>query len=299
MKRRIKKIYEKTKPVGQRLQDIHLTAFASESAFFILMSVIPFLMFFSSLLKFTPISEAYVLTALCNLFPENISNFLEEIFDEVYRSSSGVLPISVVAAVWTSAKSIHYMMDGFNAIHGIQETRGWLQLRIRSTIYMIIFVTTLLIIFLSIIFGNKLEALALMKLPLLSFFLRLKLHIRYIIIFAFLTLFFALLFYVLPNKKLLFLRQLPGAILCSIGWFTFTYGLNMYVKYFNGFSVYGSLATLMLCMLWLYMCMTIMFFCVYANIWLEARWHIANEFIEKMRQKREDRRSAAETGDNK
>ena len=61
-----------------------------------------------------------------------------------------------------------------------------------------------------------------------------------------------------PNRKASFKSQLPGAILSAVSWYVFSFGLSIYVEYFNGFSTYGSLATIVLVMLWLYFCMYIL-----------------------------------------
>ena len=74
-------------------------------------------------------------------------------------------------------------------------------------------------------------------------------------------LFFAILFKMLPNRKATIRSQLPGSILCAVAWSVFSYGLSIYVDYFNGFSMYGSLTTIVLLMLWLYFCMYILMIC--------------------------------------
>ena len=52
--------------------------------------------------------------------------------------------------------------------------------------------------------------------------------------------------------------------------YVFSFGLSIYVDYFNGFSMYGSLTTIALIMLWLYFCMYIMMMAVEFNVFLEA-----------------------------
>ena len=91
---------------------------------------------------------------------------------------------------------------------------------------------------------------------------------------AILTLFFAVVFTALPNCKLSFKSQLPGAAICSVAWYVFSFGLSVYVDYFNGFSMYGSLTTIALIMLWLYFCMYIMMMSAEVNV-------VFNESIKK------------------
>ena len=81
-----------------------------------------------------------------------------------------------------------------------------------------------------------------------------------------LILFFDVIFTALPNTKLTFKSQLPGATACAAAWYVFSFGLSIYVDYFNGFSMYGSLTTIALIMLWLYFCMYIMMMSAEVNV---------------------------------
>ena len=76
----------------------------------------------------------------------------------------------------------------------------------------------------------------------------------------------------LPNRKADLRSQLPGSILCALAWSVFSFGLSVYVDYFNGFSMYGSLTTIALLMLWLYFCMYILMICAELNDVYEEHW---------------------------
>ena len=45
----------------KKARDDHINAFAAQTAFFIILSFIPFMMVFSSMLRYTPITEAMLL----------------------------------------------------------------------------------------------------------------------------------------------------------------------------------------------------------------------------------------------
>ena len=90
--------------------------------------------------------------------------------------------------------------------------------------------------------------------------------IRVIVVMGLLIIFFALIFKMLPNRKASFKSQLPGAVLSAVSWYVFSFALSIYVEYFNGFSTYGSLATIVLVMLWLYFCMYILLLCAETNV---------------------------------
>ena len=60
-------------------------------------------------------------------------------------------------------------------------------------------------------------------------------HFRGLVMLALLIAFFDVIFTALPNRKLSFRGQLPGAVICGVAWYVFSFGLSVYVDYFNGF----------------------------------------------------------------
>lgn len=51
-------------------------------------------------------------------------------------------------------------------------------------------------------------------------------------------------------------KQLPGALFTACAWQLISFVFSIYLDIFKGFSsMYGSLTTIILLMLWLYMCM--------------------------------------------
>ena len=60
-------------------------------------------------------------------------------------------------------------------------------------------------------------------------------------------------------------QQFPGAVLASLGWTVVTFGFSIYVTYFNGFSMYGSLTTIVILLIWLYVCMSLVLVGAYIN----------------------------------
>ena len=186
---------------------------------------------------------------------------------------------TAVVAIWSASKGVHYMTDGFKSGNDWEETRNWFVLRFWAIVYTIIFLFAIIFTLLVLVFGNSLRTLATQYTPVLSELVAILAHFRGLLLFALLVVFFDVVFTKLPSKKLTFKGQLPGAVLCAVAWYLFSMGLSVYVDYFNGFSMYGSLTTIVLIMLWIYFCMYIMMMCAEVNVvfnehfgrWLKRR----------------------------
>lgn len=260
------KIFGNVKTFLDKCRVDNITAFAAQSAFFILLSAIPFIMVFSSMLKYTPITQDFLTQAVKMYMPSYISPLMISVIREVYSQSIGLTSIAAVVAIWSSAKGLQYLGTGLNIVNNCQETRNWFVLRFRAIGYTLVLILTLVVVLVLLVFGSTLQKAALKYVPIISNFMSLLIGIRVIVVMGLLIIFFALIFKMLPNRKASFKSQLPGAVLSAVSWYAFSFALSIYVEYFNGFSTYGSLATIVLVMLWLYFCMYILLLCAETNV---------------------------------
>ena len=80
--------------------------------------------------------------------------------------------------------------------------------------------------------------------------------------FLVLFVFFLGIYTFVPDKKLRLREQLPGALFSSLGWMGFSLAFSLYFSYAGGSNysyMYGSLAAIVLLLLWLYFCICILF----------------------------------------
>ena len=65
----------------------------------------------------------------------------------------------------------------------------------------------------------------------------------------------------LPDRASSFCEGLPGALLGALGWLIFTDLYSVYIRRFARLTnVYGSVYAMALSMLWLYCCVSIVFY---------------------------------------
>lgn len=227
-----------------RLRKDSVSAFASQAAFFIILSFLPFVMFLFTLLNLFPMAQA-----------------------DISRLPTGIL--SGIAALWSASRGTLALIHGLNAVYRHKETRSYFLIRAISMVYTFCFAALLLITMILLVFGNRLYHWVMSQFPLLSDLAFLVMSFRTIVIMGILTLFFLLLYLVIPNRKSRLPAELPGAVIASGGWICFSYLFSFYIDYRSGSSfTYGSLTTLAFSMLWLYFCMYILFVGAEINVFL-------------------------------
>lgn len=254
-----------------KCREDNIGAFAAQAAFFLLLSLIPFLMLFISLLQYTVVSEAMLLRYVNGLVPEYLAPFVISIINEVYHKSVGIVSVTAVTAIWSAAKGVQHISAGLNVIHGVKETRNWLARRFWASVYTAVFLISIVAALVLLVFGKGIQGMLAGYLPWLFQATNMLFRFRGIIMMAVMGCLFTVFYRTLPNNKgieghkLTLKNQFPGAILCAVIWYLFSNGISIYLDYFNGFSMYGSLTTIVLVMLWLYFGMYTMLICAEFN----------------------------------
>ena len=254
--KRVKEIYQKIIEVTEEIGANHVGAYAAQSAYFFMLCMIPIILLLLTLVQYTPVTKADVMTAVMQVFPTSVDSMMATIVNQVYNQSTGIIPITIIVALWSAGKGVLAMTTGLNCVYHCRETRNYLILRLRSTLYTVMFLLVILFLLLLSVFGNSLNIFITEHIPIFEEFADRMIELRAVLTPIVLVAFLLLIYKFLPNRKDKFIRQLPGAVFTAIGWMAISWIFSVYVDVFTGFSsMYGSLTTIVLIMLWMYFCM--------------------------------------------
>lgn len=246
----------KSKKILVRIKEDHVSAYASQMAYFVVLSFIPFVLFLTTIVRYTPLTYTVVREAILGVVPKSLHGIVLSVIAEIYGRGNAVLPISVFASLWTAGKGIQAMIRGMNTIYHVGETRNWLMNRIYSVLYMILFVAAIIISLLLLVLGKQLQTIFLRYIPIIGNLIEIIIETRILIVFSVLFLVFLMLYKYLPNRKTTLKCQVPGAAFTAATWMIFSFGVSVYFSYSSGLSkMYGSMGALIMVMLWLYFCM--------------------------------------------
>lgn len=259
----------------RRFNEDHVGAYAAQSAYFILLSFIPFVLLLVTLVQYTPLTQEIVTTALVRIVPEEFSSFVEGVVREIFGKSPAYVPLSAVIALWSAGKGVNALTNGLNCVYRVEETRGYLINRLRSTVYTLIFVVAVALTLILLVFGNQIQAGIAARFPMIAKVTSFIIGMRTFITLVFLGLVFLLIYKFVPNRRASFKSQIPGAMVSAVAWSLFSLAFSVYIDFTPGsINMYGSLTTLVLIMLWLYFCMWILLIGAEINSYFEdkLRW---------------------------
>lgn len=255
----IGKIMDAAKTVKQ----MHIPLHAAYAAYFIVLAVFPALVQILSVLRYTGMEVRGLVELLDDILPSTMAEGAEELIYSTYRNSSGAMVgVSAVTALWSASRGIYGLLTGLNAVYGVSENRGYIYTRSISVVYTFVFILILLLTLVLHVFGNSIiNLMRQVDNPVVIFFTDL-IDLRFFLLLFLQSLVFTLMFMVLPNKRRSrFMESLPGGVLSSLGWLVFSDIYSIYVENFSKYStIYGSVYGIAITMLWLYCCMSILFY---------------------------------------
>ena len=195
------------------------------------------------------------MTVCMSLVPKKMNPWIQGLIHQIYNKPKGILPMTLFITIWSAGKGMLALMRALNRIHDVLEERGYLKLRIISSFYTVVMLIILIITFVLGVFGrNILKWLIENTIGVMELSSRLISCISFLIITFISVLAFSGLYTYIPNKKLSFKSQLPGALFVAAAWAIFTFGFSLYMECFSNFTAYGTLGTIVLFLLWLYFC---------------------------------------------
>ena len=263
--------YYKFKTLIQGIVKYRVSLYASNASFYIILAFFPAVMLLVGLMPTVGFTQTDLLGAMSGVVPEILTPLIDRIIRDVSTNSTLTLvSVTAFAAVWSSSRGVYYIQVGINAIYGCEEKRSYLMRRLMSMLYMIFLLIALIFTLLILGFGQEVALfLASQSVPVLNFIAEIM-QFRGLILLLLLSLLFCIVYCVFPNQKVPLRKALPGAVLAALGWLVFTLGFSIYARYFSNYSVlYGSLSMIALGMLWLYVCISILFYGCVLNHYLD------------------------------
>lgn len=260
MKKRFAKIWGGLVDFVFRCSEDYVTVHAAYSALFIFMAFFPTVLFILLILAKINISREYLVSQLLNVLPANFHDFIRNIVENLQESASGFsLSFSIILAIWTSSAGVYGLVLGLNDVYRTYDTRSYVWRRSISIFHTLVLILAVVLSLLLLVFGNTVSSFIISKWPDLENLLNFITKYKYPFIFLILTLIFSLAYRFLPYMKSRWIYHLPGAVLASAGWLLLSFLFGIYIDNFPSDAMYGSLTTIVLFLVWLWVAMCILY----------------------------------------
>ena len=254
----------------------NIPALAGQSAFFMILSAPPLLMFaFTVLSMLTGQDIQSIGMSFLDRFRQigdfPLLEYAERfIKTSVSRSGSGTAILTAIVTLWSAGNGMYCITEGISRVYKLPNKRIWLTKRLFSMLYTLLLLVVMMLDFafmaINIVFATGIVTILGIK-EARNIFLVIF-YIAFGLLQAWLMALVIKLFLrdkVKDKRYISFRALMPGMLLTVICWYLLTFGVMAYIKNFATQSIYGSLGTVFVMMIWVYFLMYILLCCIEFN----------------------------------
>lgn len=226
---------------------------AAELSYFLLFSMFPLLMFVNSILAQLDITLEGI-TPVLEMLPKSLQRLITGYLAQLSGTPSfSPMLIGIGLTLYFLSRAVRSMMRTVNDIYHVEVTRGMVKDVLISLGITAGFLISVVCSFVLVVAGRTLLRLLPQAFPIPQAALDVTHDAGFLVMIAFIFAFLMLFNRIVPNLHLKFREVWPGALFSLVAWILVSWAFSFYVDNMARYSVlYGSLGTIIVLMLWLY-----------------------------------------------
>jgi membrane protein len=273
----------------------HVAAFAGNLTYKVIFAIFPFFTFLLSLLGLFNATSLVtdMIDALRGVLSRPAIDLIERQLIPLTESQAesaftfGAI-FSILLALWGVSGAFRSIMEAMNVMYEVEEDRPAWKLYGTSIFMSLAVVVLMVTAFGLVVFGEPIARTVAEAVGLGSIFTAVWGIVQWPILACVVLLTFALIYFFAPAAKQRFSWISPGAVLAFVFWLLFSLAFSFYASNSGASSTYGSLAGVIIFMLYVYYSAFIMLIGAEMNQVIE--WHIPGGKDEGDKEPEEDRK---------
>lgn len=223
-------------------------------AYFFVLAIFPFIMSVNALIGVLHIQESSIYEWLTPFLPAQVVEIIASYSTYLQQLPSTTLVwFGLVLGLFSAYAAVVSLMEAINKAYHIRKQRNIIGNFLLSVAFMLLLCIIIPLTITLMMLGQEFMGWVNVKLGFELISVRVWNLLRLGTILTCLIGVLALMYYVIPNKKLRFAAILPGTAFSVICWFFLTYFFSVYVQHSTRISiVYGSIGAIIILMMWLY-----------------------------------------------
>lgn len=256
-----------------RLKENDITSYGAGLAFFLILSIFPFLIALINIVNFLDIINVDNILNLMQYFPNSVKEIVKNFFIELnITSSTELLSISVLAGLFSASSAINKLIKFINNSYGFEDNRNFFFNRVLAIIFTLLFIFMILLLIVSQVFGKIIfyKFISIFQIDYkIIYFLWIIANSLIPLIYLFLT--FSAVYRFAPcppkNDKIKYKTVIPGSLFSTFAVIIATVIFAFYVNNFGKYSItYGSLGGIIVFLIWLFLLSTLILIGAEINI---------------------------------
>lgn len=266
----MKRLVNYTKIFFDGIVQNNIPAHAAACAFYMFVSLVPFFGLLVSILPYTGLSQQTLVDFVSQYIPNALEQLIVSITDDIYFASGAVLPVTIAITIWLSSRSFFALIRGVEEISGSKNYSNFFKRSFIACLDTIGLIIAMVLVLAMLVFGKQIVDYIRNGVPFISPVIAFLIKFRFIFVILILSGVFSLIYRCVPGMKLGFGSLFPGALAAAVCWLLFSWLFSLFLTYGGGYSIYGSLAAIVICMMWMFWCMYIILLGAHLNVFLYA-----------------------------
>lgn len=241
---------------GRSFAEHGCSTHAAALAFYFLMSLFPFLILLASLMAMLPFPHLFdhILKLLGEVAPHDAIRVIDRVLRDTLKTNRAILSAGIVGTLWAASSGFNALTGALNIAYGVRETRPLWKRRASALVITCLVGTMLIAGMAAVILGPEFGFWISLRLGVKPVFAFVWPILRWWLVLGFTIASVELLYFIGPNVRQRFMRQIPGATFAVVAWITASSLLGMYVRSYGHYNkTYGVLGGVIILLLWLYL----------------------------------------------
>lgn len=243
------------KKIYFRCVDDSISMLGAGFAYYLILAFFPFLVLLANLATFTPLVDQTVLEQMKQIMPRDAYGVVSDTIADIMDGNRiSALIISLSATLLASSNGFIAIMRGLNKAYDAKETRSFWITRGLSLIFTALVALLLAVNVVLIVFGERILSYVERRFHLTFLVVAAGQLMRILLPLALIFIVLLLLYRYIPNHRMSFRQQVPGALFAALVWVGASLLFSFYVARFTDYSlIYGSLGGIIILIVWLYL----------------------------------------------
>ena len=239
--------------IAKRYAKDNLSAYSAQLAFFLVLSIFPFLISMVAILGVLSLESNIFYSNEIYLIPSDVAVYLKDFMSGVDISTGGIIWSSILVTLWSSSKAVGALRRSLNYIFGFSEKRNFLIIKIFGMGYNLFLILAIIIFMFLPVLGTTVYNFIIKYIDISRTYFLLYNYLKWIVMFAFLFTLISIYYMFLPSVKLKLREIYRGALFTTVGWILNTLLYSYVITNFTRMNVlYGGISIFMVLSLWLY-----------------------------------------------
>ena len=158
------------KRVYDKFAEDEMTVYAAQVSFFIILSVVPFIMLLLTAVQMIPsISNARFMELIVGLVPVDYKSLAFRVVNDLsLKSPATMISVTAVTALWSAGRGMFSVARGLNRVNGHGEKRWYVINRLICSGYTIVFILVCILSLGLLVFGNMIQAFMVSRFPIIA-----------------------------------------------------------------------------------------------------------------------------------